>query len=48
MLQNTDNRITEILIITQEEVGEVIQEIAKCFRFGLDGIHNSGLAHRGI
>jgi NTP pyrophosphatase (non-canonical NTP hydrolase) len=41
-----NERIREILIITQEEAGEVIQEIAKCFRFGLDGTHKSGLAHR--
>lgn len=36
----------EILIITQEEAGEVIQEIAKCFRFGIDGTHKSGESHR--
>ena len=41
-----DNRIREILIITQEEAGEVIQEIAKCFRFGIDGTHKSGESHR--
>lgn len=39
-------QIREILIITQEEAGEVIQEIAKCFRFGLDSAHNSGVSNR--
>lgn len=41
-----DERVREILIITQEEAGEVIQEIAKCFRFGIDGVHKSGASHR--
>jgi len=41
-----NERIREILIITQEEAGEVIQEIAKCFRFGIDGTHKSGIPHR--
>lgn len=36
----------EILIITQEEAAEVIQEIAKVFRFGIDNIHKDGMRHR--
>ncbi len=34
--------IREILIITQEEAAEVIQEISKVQRFGLDTTHKSG------
>lgn len=38
----------EILVITQEECAEVIQEISKCFRFGLDSMHKSGVKHREV
>lgn len=38
----------EILVITQEECAEVIQEISKCFRFGLDNMHKSGIKHREV
>jgi NTP pyrophosphatase (non-canonical NTP hydrolase) len=38
----------EILVITQEECAEVIQEISKCFRFGIDNNHKSGLLHRQV
>lgn len=38
----------EILVITQEECAEVIQEISKCFRFGIDKLHKSGLSHRQV
>jgi hypothetical protein len=38
----------EILVITQEECAEVIQEISKCFRFGIDKLHKSGLPHRQV
>lgn len=36
----------EILIIAQEECAEVIQEISKIFRFGIDEQHKNGLTHR--
>jgi hypothetical protein len=36
----------EILVITQEEAAEVIQEISKIFRFGIDGMHRDGMPHR--
>jgi NTP pyrophosphatase (non-canonical NTP hydrolase) len=36
----------EILVITQEECAEVIQEISKVFRFGLDNRHKDGLLHQ--
>lgn len=36
----------EILVITQEEAAEVIQEISKIFRFGIDDSHRDGMTHR--
>ena len=41
-----DDRTREILVITQEECAEVIQEISKIFRFGIDNHHKSGVVHR--
>ena len=40
------DREREILVITQEEAAEVIQEISKIFRFGIDEGHKSGVTHR--
>lgn len=36
----------EILVIAQEECAEVIQEISKIFRFGIDQLHKDGMTHR--
>ena len=36
----------DILVITQEECAEVIQEISKIFRFGIDQQHKDGMMHR--
>ena len=36
----------EVLIIAQEEAAEVIQEISKVFRFGIDAPHRDGMLHR--
>jgi len=36
----------EILVITQEECAEVIQEISKIFRFGLNNQHKEGMMHQ--
>jgi len=36
----------EILVITQEECAEVIQEISKIFRFGIEENHKSGITHQ--
>lgn len=41
-----NDQINEILVITQEECAEVIQEISKIFRFGIDETHKSGVVHR--
>ncbi len=41
-----NDKIQETLVITQEECAEVIQEISKCFRFGIDELHKSGVPHR--
>jgi|LakMenEpi03Aug12_release.lakeMendotaPanAssembly.Ray.scaffolds.fasta_scaffold15006_5 hypothetical protein len=41
-----NDQLTETLVITQEECAEVIQEISKIFRFGIDEMHKSGIVHR--
>ena len=41
-----DDKLRETLVITQEECAEVIQEISKIFRFGIDEKHKSGIRHR--
>ena len=41
---NEKNR--EALVILQEECAEVIQAVSKCYRFGLDNSHKSGLTQR--
>lgn len=38
----------EILVITQEECAEVIQEISKVFRFGIENQHKAGPKHRQV
>ena len=40
------DRQREIMVITQEEAAEVIQEISKVFRFGIDDSHRDGGTHR--
>lgn len=39
-------RVQEIMDILQEECAEVIQEVSKCRRFGIDESHKSGITHR--
>lgn len=41
-----DDKQREILVITQEECAEVIQEISKIFRFGITELHKDGGSHR--
>ncbi len=43
-----NEREKEILVIAQEECAEVIQEISKIFRFGIDNTHKSGVKHRDV
>ncbi len=41
-----DTRVQETLDILQEECAEVIVEVSKCRRFGLDSLHyKTGQAH---
>ena len=40
------DREKEIMVILQEEAAEVIQEISKIFRFGIDENHRDGMSHR--
>lgn len=42
MVEELNNKITEILDILQEECAEVIQNISKCRRFGLDNQYLNG------
>lgn len=40
------NKTQEALIILQEECAEVVQEVSKIFRFGIDTLnHKTGLKH---
>ena len=39
-------RQREVLVITQEEAAEVIQEISKIYRFGIDDCAKDGITHR--
>jgi NTP pyrophosphatase (non-canonical NTP hydrolase) len=41
-----DEKLRETLVIAQEEAAEVIQEISKVFRFGIDEKHKDGMTHR--
>ena len=41
-----NDKIRETLVITQEECAEVLQEVSKIFRFGIDEMHKSGVVHR--
>ena len=45
-LSNLNNQTKEALVILQEECAEVVQEVSKCFRFGLNSEHyKTGLKH---
>jgi NTP pyrophosphatase (non-canonical NTP hydrolase) len=44
-----NSKIDEALIILQEECAEVIVEISKCRRFGLNSLHyKSGVTHNSM
>jgi NTP pyrophosphatase (non-canonical NTP hydrolase) len=44
-----NERVQEILDILQEECGEVIVEVSKCRRFGLDSVHyKTGELHQDM
>jgi NTP pyrophosphatase (non-canonical NTP hydrolase) len=40
--KNLDEKVVEILDILQEECAEVIQNVSKCRRFGLDNVYLNG------
>ena len=42
LVEELNNKITEILDILQEECAEVIQNVSKCRRFGLDNEYLNG------
>lgn len=41
-----DPKVDEVLTILAEECAEVIQEISKIRRFGIDSSHKDGITHR--
>lgn len=41
-----NERVLEIMGILQEECAEVIQEVSKCRRFGINESHKSGITHK--
>ena len=44
-----NSKIQEALDILQEECGEVIVEVSKCRRFGLDSLHyKTGIKHSAM
>lgn len=45
-MNTMNSKEQEILVIAQEECAEVIQEISKIFRFGIDELHKDGMPHR--
>ena len=40
-----NTKTNEALVILQEECAEVIQEVSKCFRFGIDNLNKDGVLH---
>jgi hypothetical protein len=40
-----NSKTNEALVILQEECAEVIQEVSKCFRFGINDLNNDGVKH---
>ena len=38
-------KTNEALVILQEECAEVIQEVSKCFRFGINDLNKDGIKH---
>lgn len=45
-MQALDPKVDEVLTILAEECAEVIQEISKIRRFGIDQQHKDGVTHR--
>lgn len=43
-----NERVLEIMGILQEECAEVIQEVSKCRRFGINESHKSGISHKAM
>ena len=41
-------KTNEALVILQEECAEVIQEVSKCFRFGINDLNKDGVKHSAV
>ena len=43
-----NTKTNEALVILQEECAEVIQEVSKCFRFGINDLNKDGVKHSTV
>ena len=43
--EHMNSKTNEALVILQEECAEVIQEVSKCFRFGINDLNKDGIKH---
>ena len=43
-----NTKTSEALVILQEECAEVIQEVSKCFRFGINDLNKDGIKHSTV
>ena len=43
-----NTKTNEALVILQEECAEVIQEVSKCFRFGINDLNKDGIKHSTV
>ena len=47
-MSKLNDKTTEAFVILQEECAEVIQEVSKCFRFGIDNLNKDGVLHGSV
>ena len=43
-----NTKTNEALVILQEECAEVIQDVSKCFRFGINDLNKDGIRHSTV
>ena len=47
-MDQMNTKTNEALVILQEECAEVIQEVSKCFRFGINDLNKDGIRHSTV
>lgn len=47
-MDQMNTKTNEALVILQEECAEVIQEVSKCFRFGINDLNKDGIKHSTV